>query len=75
MARATGSVDADEVAARLVALTFGTPAGLVPDMGGPRVYSVADLLRSYLRARGKHRMLVPVWIPGRAPARSGPARI
>jgi uncharacterized protein YbjT (DUF2867 family) len=59
-------VDADEVAARLVELTFGTPAGLVPDMGGPRVYGVADLLRSYLRARGKHRMLVPVSIPGKA---------
>ena len=31
-------VDADEVAARLVELTLGPPAGLVPDLGGPRVY-------------------------------------
>jgi uncharacterized protein YbjT (DUF2867 family) len=59
-------VDAGEVADRLVELTLGTPAGLVPDMGGPRVYGVADLLRGYLRARGKHRMMVPVWIPGKA---------
>jgi hypothetical protein len=35
-------------------------------MGGPRVYAMADLLRGYLRASGKHRMLVPVWIPGKA---------
>jgi len=31
-------VDAGEVAARLVELALGTPAGLVPDMAGPRVY-------------------------------------
>jgi uncharacterized protein YbjT (DUF2867 family) len=59
-------VDTGEVAARLVELALGTPAGLVPDMGGPRVYSTADLLRGYLRARGQRRVLVPVWLPGRA---------
>jgi hypothetical protein len=35
-------VDAGEVAGRLVELTLGTPARLVPDMGGPRVYGVAE---------------------------------
>ena len=59
-------VDTGEVAARLVELALGPPAGLVPDMGGPRVYKMADLLRGYLRARGKHRLLVPVRLPGRA---------
>lgn len=59
-------VDAGEVAGRLVELTLGTPAGLVPDMGGPQVYGMADLLRGYLRARGKHRMMVPVRLPGKA---------
>jgi uncharacterized protein YbjT (DUF2867 family) len=59
-------VDAGEVAGRLVELALGTPAGLVPDMAGPRVYGVADLLRAYLRARGKHRLMVPVRIPGKA---------
>jgi uncharacterized protein YbjT (DUF2867 family) len=59
-------VDEGEVADRLAELALGTPAGLVPDIGGPRVYGMADLLRGYLRARGKHRMLVPVWIPGNA---------
>ncbi len=59
-------VDADEVAARLVDLAVGTPVGLVPDMAGPRVYRMAALLRGYLRARRKHRLIVPVRLPGQA---------
>jgi uncharacterized protein YbjT (DUF2867 family) len=59
-------IDAGEVAARLVELALGTPAGLVPDMAGPRVYEMAELLRGYLRAVGKHRPIIPVWLPGNA---------
>jgi uncharacterized protein YbjT (DUF2867 family) len=59
-------IDADEVAARLVELTLGEPAGLVPDMGGPRVYGAAELLRGYLRATQRRRLIVPVWLPGKA---------
>jgi uncharacterized protein YbjT (DUF2867 family) len=59
-------VDADEVAARLVELTLGPPAGLVPDLGGPRVYRGADLVRGYLQASHQHRPIVPVWLPGKA---------
>jgi uncharacterized protein YbjT (DUF2867 family) len=59
-------VDAGEVAARLGELALGTPAGLVPDIAGPRVYGMAELLRGYLRARRKHRLMMPVRIPGKA---------
>ena len=59
-------VDTGEVAARLVDLALSPPAGLAPDMAGPRVYPMADLLRGYLQARGQHRPLVPVRIPGKA---------
>jgi uncharacterized protein YbjT (DUF2867 family) len=59
-------VDAGEVAARLAELALGTPAGLVPDMAGPRVYEMSELLRGYLRARRKHRPIIPVWLPGKA---------
>jgi uncharacterized protein YbjT (DUF2867 family) len=59
-------VNADEVAARLAELTLDKPAGLVPDMGGPRVYGAADLLRGYLRATQRRRLIVPVWMPGKA---------
>jgi uncharacterized protein YbjT (DUF2867 family) len=59
-------VEADEVAARLVELALGPPAGLVPDIAGPKAYGMDELLRSYLRARGKRRAIVPVRVPGRA---------
>lgn len=59
-------VDAGEVADRLVELALGPPAGLVPDLAGPRVYGMGELVRSYLRASGKHRLLVPLRLPGRA---------
>jgi uncharacterized protein YbjT (DUF2867 family) len=59
-------IDADEVAARLVDLTLGEPAGLVPDMGGPQVYGAADLFRGYLRATKRRRLIMPVWLPGKA---------
>jgi uncharacterized protein YbjT (DUF2867 family) len=59
-------VDTGEVAARLVELALGAPAGLSPDIAGPRVNSMADLLRGYLRARRKHRLMVPVRLPGKA---------
>ncbi|MGH3656899.1 MAG: SDR family oxidoreductase [Micromonosporaceae bacterium] len=58
-------VDARDVAARLVELTLGEPAGLVPDITGPEVYGIADLIRGYLRARGKRRMMLPIRIPGK----------
>lgn len=59
-------VDTSEVAARLVELVLGPPAGLVPDIAGPRVYGMGELLRTYLRTTGQHRVLVPVRLPGRA---------
>jgi uncharacterized protein YbjT (DUF2867 family) len=59
-------VDSGEVAARLVELALGKPAGLVPDLAGPEVYRMADLIRGYLRARGKRRLLIPVRMPGKA---------
>ena len=59
-------VDAREVAARLVELTLDKPAGLVPDLAGPKVYEMADLIRGYLRARGKRRLMMPVRMPGKA---------
>ncbi|AYY12313.1 NAD-dependent epimerase/dehydratase family protein [Actinobacteria bacterium YIM 96077] len=59
-------VDADEVATRLVELALGEPAGLVPDIAGPRVYGMNELLRGYLRAARRHRLMVPVRVPGAA---------
>jgi uncharacterized protein YbjT (DUF2867 family) len=59
-------VDAGEVAARLVELTLGPPAGQSPDIAGPRIYEAVELLRGYLKAVRKGRLLVPVRMPGGA---------
>ncbi len=59
-------IDAGEVADRLVELAVGVPSGLVPDLAGPRVYDMADLVRTYLDTTGRHRLIQPVWLPGKA---------
>ena len=64
-------VDAGEVAERLAGLALGEPAGRVPDMGGPRVASFADLIRAYLVASGRRRRVMPVWMPATRSIRAG----
>lgn len=59
-------VDVGEVADRLVELASGSPAGLVPDIAGPKVYDVTELFRGYLRAIHRRRPVVPVRLPGKA---------
>ena len=61
-------IAADEVATRMVEIAHGGPQGLVPDMGGPRVSDMADLVRAYLRATNRHRAIV------RVPTMGGAAR-
>lgn len=58
-------VDAAEVADRLVELTLGKPQGMVADIAGPKVYPMADLVRSYLQAVGKRRWIVGAPLPGK----------
>jgi uncharacterized protein YbjT (DUF2867 family) len=59
-------VDARDVAERLVALALEPPSGLAPDIGGPQIYGMKELVRSYLGARGKHRLTLPIRTPGKA---------
>ena len=58
-------VDTGEVADRLIELALGAPAGLAADFAGPTAYPMADLIRSYLRAVGRRRPLMPVRLPGK----------
>ncbi|MFD8594165.1 SDR family oxidoreductase [Kitasatospora sp. NPDC059646] len=53
-------VDPREVADRLVALALGAPAGLVPDLAGPRTYTFAELLRTV-----RPRPALPLPLAGR----------
>ncbi|MGH2827452.1 MAG: SDR family oxidoreductase, partial [Actinomycetota bacterium] len=59
-------VGAGEVAARLAELCLGGPSGLVPDLAGPRVHEMTELVRSYLRGGHRHRLILPVRLPGKA---------
>jgi uncharacterized protein YbjT (DUF2867 family) len=57
-------VDSGEVAERLVELALDSPAGLVPDMAGPRIYETSELMRGYLAARHLNKRMVLVPVPG-----------
>jgi uncharacterized protein YbjT (DUF2867 family) len=58
-------IDVPEVAAHLIDLVKGGPAGRAPDLGGPQVRSASDLARVYVRSRGLRRRVLPVRLPGR----------
>lgn len=60
----TQPVAAAEVAGALVDLVLGEPKGLVPDLAGPEVLQMPDLVRRVLRARGSRRLVLPVRLPG-----------
>jgi uncharacterized protein YbjT (DUF2867 family) len=64
-------VDSGEVAARLVELALGEPAGLAPDMSGPEVSSWEDLFRSYLAATHQRRWVIRLPVPGGRAVRNG----
>jgi uncharacterized protein YbjT (DUF2867 family) len=60
-------IDARDVAARLVELARGEPAGLVADIAGPKIYDLKDIVRSYLKATNRHHLLLPLYLPGKGP--------
>lgn len=55
-----------EVGARLLELTLGSPVGRVPDLVGPKVHLMSDLVRSCFQVLGKRRWIMPVPLPGKA---------
>ena len=59
-------IDVGEVADRLVELAISEPAGRVPDIGGPEVRTLSDLVRSYLKVIGRRRRVVEISMPGKA---------
>ncbi|AKG42805.1 NmrA family transcriptional regulator [Streptomyces xiamenensis] len=59
-------VDSRDVGARLAELALGEPAGLVPDLAGPTVYGLDELIHSYLRSTGTRRPVLPLPLPGKA---------
>lgn len=55
--------DAKEVAARLTAIALDSPAGRVPDFGGPEVRTLKSLAESWLKARKEQRRLLDLAMP------------
>jgi uncharacterized protein YbjT (DUF2867 family) len=61
-------VDVDEVARRLVDAVASGPAGRLPDLGGPEVFAVVDLVRDRLRESPRRRPVLELPVPGAAAA-------
>ena len=59
----------EEVARRLVEIVQAGPSGRLPDIGGPQVYTSGELARIWLRQRGRHRGILPLWLPGKTASR------
>lgn len=62
----TAPVAAREVAARLVDLATGAPAGMARELAGPEVHLLPDLARREVRRQRRHRLVVGVRQPGEA---------
>jgi uncharacterized protein YbjT (DUF2867 family) len=58
-------LDPGEVAERMVDLVGAGPSGRADDTGGPEVLEFSDVLRSYLKATGKRRGVLPMVMPGK----------
>jgi uncharacterized protein YbjT (DUF2867 family) len=61
-----GSAKGDDRKTANLLRALGEPAGLVPDLAGPRVYGLDELVRGYLRATGRRRPIVRFRMPGGA---------
>ena len=60
----TQPIAAREVADAVVVLALGDPVGRAPDIAGPERREMSDLVRALVHARGEHRLMVPVRLPG-----------
>ncbi len=57
-------IDVGEVADRMVELALSGPGGRVPDIGGPKVRTVEDMVRAYLKVTERRKKTVPFPLPG-----------
>jgi uncharacterized protein YbjT (DUF2867 family) len=64
--------DSSEFAEYVVESLQGGPAGDLPCFAGPEVLSQADIARQYQAARGIHRRILEIPLPGLAVRASGP---
>lgn len=53
------SIDVGEVADHLMTIVGTKPAGYLPDIGGPEVLPLGDMVRAWLNAQGMRRAVLP----------------
>lgn len=58
-------VDVRDVAGFLRERVQAGPSGAVEDVAGPEVLTAGEVIRPWLRARGLHRPVLPLRVPGR----------
>jgi uncharacterized protein YbjT (DUF2867 family) len=57
-------IAAREVADMLAGISREKPAGMMPELAGPRQERMPDMVRRLVRTRGQHRLVIPVTLPG-----------
>ncbi|MBM7786224.1 SDR family oxidoreductase [Tenggerimyces flavus] len=58
-------IAAVDVAERVAELAVGPALGRAPDLGGPVIHDMADLVKTALRRLGKRRLVVPIPLVGK----------
>ena len=61
-------IDAGEAADQVVRVVGDRPLGLLPDVAGPEVLTLQDALRAWKQARGSHKPVVHLPLPGKLAA-------
>jgi uncharacterized protein YbjT (DUF2867 family) len=59
------SIDVGEAADQVVRVVGERPLGLLPDVAGPEVLTFKEMLREWKQARGSHKLVLHVPIPGK----------
>lgn len=61
-------IDPCEAATGVLDVVKAGPVGRAPDIGGPEVLTIRQLARQWLAAQQKHKLIVPLPIPGKIAA-------
>ncbi len=64
MAWKSQPMDAGEAADQVVRMVGERPLGLLPDVAGPQVLTLKEMLREWRQARGSHKLVLPLPLPG-----------
>src|SRR5258708_39398169 len=57
-------LDAGEAAEQVVRVVGDRPRGVLPDVAGPEVLTLKDMRGAWKQARGSHKLVLPLPLPG-----------